>query len=356
MTVSYPSKPTMSKLLGRIRRKLVSGIRRRLFSGTSKVPNHRIDSVETYHLDPDVAELVRTRMLTGEPKGQLDGDRSARLPHPSKAGLDIKIKGAGLNLGPVRFGRRHHSRLRAPVFDFEGRMMEDVAAGHDAAWLGGASFQQVTTEYRMAALLASKGYEVLPCLGYGRITSNGMASWVSVHETASSWISCAVPEFPLDEFSAAMEAQGRLQLELAVRHELIGYGWWVGTPGGPRVLKDLHAFRRADPVNMSQISWTMQLFFCLHIQALSGFLYYARKNAPETIQADLQVVAFRAAYPEVTVADHEALRRDLVAPYMLGPPQGFDIEALLRVLTGNPITAALMDMCPPQYSRYRPGQ
>ena len=335
----------MRRLLGRIRRKLF---------GQRPEPHFTVDSVETYHLDPDVAELVRTRMLTGEPKGRLDGDRSARLPHPSKAGYDIKIKGAGLNLGQVRFGRRHRSGLKAPVFDFEGRMMEDVASGHDAAWLGGSSFQQATTEYRMAALLQSKGYKLLPCLGYGRITSNGMVSWFSVHETDSNWISCAVPHFPLDEFGDAMEAQGRLQIELAMLHDLIGYAWWVGTPGGPLILKDLHAFRQADPINMSQISWTMQLFFCLHIQALSGFLYYARQNARDEIRAELQVAAFRAAYPEVTVADHQALRRELVVPYMLGPPQGFDVDALQRVLTGNPITAALMEMCPPQYSTYQP--
>ena len=335
----------MRRLLGRIRRKLF---------GERPEVRFPIDSVETYHLGPDVAEVVRARMLTGEPKGRMDGgDRSAQFPHPTKPGFDIKIKGAGLFLGQVQFGRRHRSGLKMPLFDFEGRMMEDVASGHDVAWLGGASFQQVTTEYRMAALLASKGYEVLPCLGFGRVTSEGMVSWFSVHEPQSDWISYTLPTIGLEAYSANYEAMGRLQLELAVQHDIIGYAWWIGKPEGPRLLKDLHAFKQADPINMSQISWTMQLFFNLHVQSLT-VRHSARAYAQDTAPADMQVAPFRGACPGVTLADHEALRRDLVAPYMLGAPKQFDVGALLQVLTGNPITAALMEICPPQYSRYRP--
>jgi len=335
----------MRKLLGRIRRKLF---------GQRPEPRFPIDSVETYHLEPDVAEVVRARMFTGEPKGRMDGgDRSAQFPHPGKPGFEIKIKGAGLSLGQIQFGRRHRSGLKMPLFDFEGRMMEDVASGHDVAWLGGASFQQVTTEYRMAELLASKGYEVLPCLGYGRVTSNGMVSWFSVHEPHADWSSYTLPMLGVEEYSANYEAIGRLQLELAVQHDIVGYAWWIGRVGGPRLLKDLHAFRRADPLNMSQITWTMQLFFALHLQALT-VRHSAQKSAPDTAPADFQVAPFRGVYPQVTLAQHEALRRELVAPYMLKPPAEFDMEALLQVLTGNPITAALMEICPPQYSRYRP--
>ena len=332
----------MRKLLGRIRRKLF---------GQRPEPHFPIDSVETYYLEADVAEAVRVRMTTGEPKGRIDGDRSAQFPHPSKPGFDIKIKGAGLYLGQIQFGRLHRSGLKMPLFDFEGRMMEDVASGHDVAWLGGASFQQVTTEYRMAALFASKGYEVLPCLGYGRVRSNGMVSWFSVHEPRSDWVSYTLPALGVEEYRANYEAIGRLQLELAVEHDIIGYAWWIGKPGGPRLLKDLHAFKQADPINMSQISWTMQLFFNLHVQSLS-VRQSARKNAPDTAPADIQVSPFRGAYPGVTLADHEALRRELVAPYMLGPPDQFDVETLLRVLRGNPLTAAIMEHCPPQYSRW----
>src|SRR5688572_29248089 len=113
----------MNPLLSRIQR----GIRRRFRTE----PVFLVEKVETFHLENDVATMVHNRLLSGEPKGGRDGDRSVRLPHPSKAGYDVKIKGAGLNLGPVHFGRRHHSGLKAAVFDFEGRMTEDIAAGHD---------------------------------------------------------------------------------------------------------------------------------------------------------------------------------------------------------------------------------
>jgi hypothetical protein len=330
-------------VLGRMRRRML---------GTPPAPQFPIEAaVETYHLDEDLAALVRRRMTSGDPKGNRDGDRSVRLPHPSQPGIDIKIKGAGLYPGPVHFGRRHASRLRQAVFDFDGRMMEDVASGHDAAWVGGATFQQATTEYRMAALLAEKGYETLPCLGYGRVTSGGKESWFSVHETPSDWISYAVPTFPIEEHMDALEAEGRLQLELALTHSLLGYAWWVGTPGGARVIKDLHGFRQAHPINMSQISWTMQLFFFLHVVSITNLLYVGRRLGA-AMPVDLQIQPFKAAYAQVTVSQHEDLRQELVARYMLRPPEQFDAGKLRRVLAGNPITAALLEACPPGYQRY----
>ena len=58
---------------------------------------------------------------------------------------------------------------KAKLFDFDGRMMEDVASGHDNAYVGGATFQQAVIEYRVTQLLASLGYPVVPCLGFGRV-------------------------------------------------------------------------------------------------------------------------------------------------------------------------------------------
>ena len=52
-------------------------------------------------------------------------------------------------------------------------MMEDVASGHDNAYVGGASFQQAATEYRMTQRLASLGYRVVPCLGFGKVEKAG---------------------------------------------------------------------------------------------------------------------------------------------------------------------------------------
>jgi hypothetical protein len=37
---------------------------------------------------------------------------------------------------------------------------------------------------------------------------------------------------------------------------------------------------------------------------------------------------------------------------MLGTPDQFDVETLLGILRGNPLTAAIMEHCPPRYSRW----
>src|SRR6185437_7928306 len=121
-------------------------------------PRFEIDNIELRGLEGELAALVKQRMQTGLPVGSLDGERSVRLPHPHKTDHLIKIKGSGFKGGPVWFGTLHRSGLRAPLFDYDGRMMVDVASGHDAAYLGGASFQQASTEFRLARRLAVIGY------------------------------------------------------------------------------------------------------------------------------------------------------------------------------------------------------
>ena len=77
--------------------------------------------------------------FTGERPGfKKDGRRSVRIAHPSKAGVEIKIKGAGLNGRFIKFGTRRKTGPKAVLFDFDGRMMEDMASGHDNAYAGGA--------------------------------------------------------------------------------------------------------------------------------------------------------------------------------------------------------------------------
>ena len=43
---------------------------------------------------------------------------------------------------------------------------------------------------------------------------------------------------------------------------------------------------------------------------------------------------------------------ELVGPYMLGVPQAFDQRELVAVLRGNPITEAMLELCPAKYERY----
>ncbi|MGE3528792.1 MAG: hypothetical protein AB7G54_05125, partial [Methyloceanibacter sp.] len=217
--------------------------------------------------------------------------------------------------------------------------------------VGGASFQQVATEYRMTQRLAALGYKVVPCLGLGRVEKDGLSSWFSVFEMQSSWVALRPPKTSMEAYCRAIIAMGVLMRDLAVKHDLIGYAWYVAAPEGERIIKDLHPFRMADPISMSQLSWVMQLFYALHITALSA-LHLAASYKVEPAPADIQVLVFRAILPDATGSDHEALRGRLVAPFMLGPSEKFDQRALVEVLRGNPITSALLKLCPEKYERY----
>jgi hypothetical protein len=281
----------------------------------------------------------------------LDGDRSVCIEHPEKPGLQLKIKGAGLHGGPIRFGTSHRSNLKAPVFDFDGRMMEDVASGHDNAFLGGASFQQAVVEHRVTRILQELGIRVVPCLGYGRIDNGAQVSWFTVFEWDPSWRSQTVPDCSLDEFATANLAVGKLMLSLAVDHRLIGYCWCVGTPAGDLVIKDLHPFRTADPIVMSQVSWAMQFIFSLHIRSLAS-LFFPKRAKLENVPEDLQAYPFRAVLPEATRADHDDLRWKVIAPYMLKPPEDFDPRRLVDTLRANRIGAAMLDAAPPDFARF----
>src|SRR5712671_4560392 len=130
-----------------------------------------IQQIEIRHATGPVAERVRRWFETTRRVGKPDGSRSIRLPHPEKRGFDIKIKGAGLLGGQIRFGRFLRAGPLAPLFDFDGRLMADVASGHDNAYLGGASFQQAATEFAVSRTLAGLGHAVVPCLGYGRVST-----------------------------------------------------------------------------------------------------------------------------------------------------------------------------------------
>jgi hypothetical protein len=331
--------PAAGTLLWKLRRRILPA------------PRPAIEAIELRGLAGDVAALVERRMRTGLPVGRLDGERSVRLPHPSKPDCEIKIKGCGFKGGPVWFGTLHRSRLRAPVFDYDGRLMADLASGHDAAYLGGASFQQASTELRMGSRLAALGYPVVPCLGYGRILHKGLSSWFSVHEMRRDWGSVAPPHVPIERYIEAKMHLGEVLLELARRHGLIGYAWFVAAPGGPLVLKDLHPFRGCDPVSMSRVSWVMQLFFGLHVAALAS-VHFARKGGvPESAHAEIRVAVFKPVAPEATAADHVRLSEMLVQPYMLDVPRRFDAAGLQAVLERNPITRGLLAACPSEYER-----
>lgn len=281
----------------------------------------------------------------------LDGARSVRLPHPDGGGRVLKLKGAGFMGGPVRFGVHHKSGPKAPVFDFDGRMMDDIASGHDGAPSGGCSFQQAATEYHVTQRVLAAGYPAIACLGYGRIEKDGRSSWFSLFDHEPGLETETI--FPAVDLATWIELNtsiGAAMVGLAVNHGLIGYCWYALTPDGRRLLRDLHPYRLADPFNMSQVSWVMQLFYAMHIRGNAQRLRAPKWNEP-AMPADLHVWQYRAVCPEASLADHDALRENLVIPYMLNPPEAFEPEGLVAVLRGNPITAAMMDACPPTFAR-----
>lgn len=248
-------------------------------------------SVNCRHLTAQIEETVRTWFRGDIEDFELDGDRSVRISHPLNPDQYIKIKGAGLSGGSIQFGRKHRSHLPAPVFDFEGRMMEDVASGHDNAVLGGASFQQSVAEFSMSKILGSLGYATIHTLGYGSVALGERVSWFSVYEWPRNAVSMAPPTIGIEAFAEANIAYGAQALELAIEHRLIGYFWYASAGGGTRLMKDLHPFRRADPINMSRLSWVMQLLFSLNIVSLSTI--HLAKRSVESVPNDLQVMVFR---------------------------------------------------------------
>jgi hypothetical protein len=306
-------------------------------------------AVETRHLTPSVAAQVEAWFEGRIAQRQLSGERSVIIAHPDDPQRRLKIKGAGLLGGPVRLGDRQRSGLLAPRFDFEGRMMHDVASSHDNAPRGGASFQQAAVEFEMSRVLAGLGYRVVPCLGFGRLTGAGGESWFIVFDWDPAWESIDLPHFPIARFAETALRFGGDLLELAGRHGLVSNFWYVAASEGEPLIKDLHPFQQLRPVSHSRISWTMHVFYAMHLAALPAILRPSIRDALGQ-PADLQVQTFRAALPDVTVAEHEALRWALVAPYMRRPPRRFDPRALRELLLAHRLTRAIMERCPEGYA------
>lgn len=313
--------------------------------------DQQLDDIECRHMPEACAARVRDWFAGRLGALAVDGARSVHLPHPAGGGRVLKVKGAGLAGGLVRFGVYHRTGPKAPVFDYDGRMMDDVAAGHDGAFSGGASFQQAVTEFRIAQRLAELGYPVVPCIGYGRIRKQGLTSWFSVfdHEPGLSG-DMIYPEIPLDLWIALNREIGELMFELAVRHDLIGYCWFSQAPDGRRLIRDVHPYRLADPYNMSQVSWVMQLFYAMHIRGNAQRLRALEWKDPN-MPPDLHVWQYRTFCPGARLEDHDELRHELVMPYMLGPPNDFSFARMVELLQRNPITAALMLACPAKFAR-----
>ena len=310
-----------------------------------------VDTVEMRHVDEAVADQVRA-FFAGKVKDFVqDGDRSVRFAHPLGGGLQLKIKGAGMKGGGIQFGTQHKAGPKAPLFRLRWQDDGGRRLGSRQRICRRSDFPAVRHRIPGSNLLASLGYSVVPCLGFGRVEKAGLSSWFSVFEMRSDWVSVKPPEFSLEDYCEAKRAIGQLLLDLAVKHDLIGHAWYVGKPSGQRYIKDLHPFRMADPVSMSQLSWVMQLFFRCTSSVLPPSIFRkscGRKSAGEIFKPS----AFMRSCQLPVRPTMRRSESTLVARYMLGVPHSFDRCALVAVLHGNPITRAMLQLCPRKYERY----
>jgi hypothetical protein len=302
-----------------------------------------------FHASPGVETVVTEWFASYGLPRKLDGERSVRIAHPDYPGRELKIKGAGCKGGPVRFGTFHQSNLKAPVFDFEGRMMEDVAAGHDSAFAGGLSFQQAIAEHRMSVFLQRIRVPHVPCIGYGKVETEDATSWFSLHDWDPRLVRVTPPHVTAQEFATSLLRAGNELLALNLRYNIVGNCAYAKLDSEYLFL-DLHFFRQLDAFNVSQISWAMHVIFNLHLIALDVMRFLTDEMAAE-FPPDVQAYPFRCILADATRDDHEHLRWTIVAPYMLKPPPDFSMRALCDALARNRISRSLLDLCPREFAR-----
>ena len=174
------------------------------------------------HASPEVEAIVREWFETRALPRKLDGDRSVRLAHPDYEGMELKIKGAGFRGGPIKYGQPHQSKLKAPIFDFDGRMMEDVASGHDNAEAGAASFQQAVAEHRMSLFLRRIRVPHVLCTGYGKLETDHATTWFSLHDWDPRLVRVIIPNVGPDEYASSILRVGEQILDLALCYNVVG--------------------------------------------------------------------------------------------------------------------------------------
>lgn len=266
--------------------------------------------------------------------------------------MALKIKGAGYNGGAIRFGTLCGTGPAALAFDFDGRAAPDIASGHDNAFLGAASFQQASTEFNVTRCIQNLGIPVVPCLGYGRIDTERHTAWFSLFEWNRNWSGIGLShDSSMADYLHANRHLTEIMLRLAVEHDLVGYCGLVLSEPGRYLVKDVHPFRKTDPITGSQLSWVMQVLFALNIrcQAIQYFPAAAkRRDAP----ADIVAHALQPILGDATPGDYEAMRAQIVKPYMRTPIETFDPRALWHALRKTRVGSALLELCPAKYARW----
>lgn len=308
-----------------------------------------IRSVEVRHASAAVERRVRAWFETASRIGAVDGGRSVHLPHPEKRGVSLKIKGAGDRGGPIRFGTRLNNGPVAPRFDFDGRMMVDIASGHDNAFVGGASFQQTATEFRMAATFAELGIPVVPCVGYGRVATDAHVSWFSLHEWPRGYADIVADE--TDSYRLVNLRLSELMLDLAVNHGKIGYFWFARGPGQQDLAFDLHPFVQLDPLSASQLSWVMHLAYAYYIRCRACEVFPAKAGV-RNLSPDIAAFPLRGLLADANHADYTDLRTWIIRPSKRLGGEQFSSSTLAAMLKASRVGSALLERCPESYTRW----
>lgn len=254
----------------------------------------------------------------------------------------LKIKGSGR---PPDFtitpGVYHATGPAAFRFDYEGGRMADIAIGHDAAHSGAMSYQQASVEYEASRHLASLGYSVAPCIGWGKINHGPEAdpSFFAVIRWEHALIrpERSTPE-PLR--LSLLRSSAETVVELHLIHRIASYFSLAKDPArNTQVLYDLHPTRLISQLTDSPISATLTMLYNLRVQwwALKAFCcldseVQRRKFADQV---------FLAVVPDASEAECRHLETSVVIPMLCGSPiQGYRNH--MRVLQGNRISATLL--------------
>ena len=161
-----------------------------------------VDNIEFRHLDDAVASRGCAFFAGERPGFKKDGRRSARIAHPSKEGVEIKIKGAGLHGRAIQFGTRRKTGPKATLLrlrrqDDGGRSLGPRQRLCRRRVVPAGCFPPIPHN---SCCSISLGYKVVPCLGIGRVEKAGLSSWFSVFEVQPDWAQVTPPEFSLEAY------------------------------------------------------------------------------------------------------------------------------------------------------------
>ena len=273
------------------------------------------------------------------------------MTHPDDPARVVKIRGGGLNGAPVKWDGVRSTGPRHPVVDFDAWMSEDVAFGHDNVLRGGTSFQQAAREWAASAALGAVGEDVVRCARSGRLLHSGRASWFSVMDLGAGWRN-AIPKEGVSpaECESLVRQHGGYVVRIAKEHGLVRYFWYLARPDGTYPIKDLHPFRRTDPLSMSTISWVLSVHhgihvYCNHVE-FAAITSYGIGLPPEA-----KIWPLTSVCPDVKMDDHALLRSEVVQPYIIKRPEKLDVRSLLSTLRSINFTARLIEICPDRLAR-----